>query len=170
MEWFHFATYLAIATTSFWSFAYAQAPFDRDFAIVAIERVHYQFQEGAGGVPLLGVITGSLVDNRVKFTTCANTTIEIERSKLTKSVAKCRKKGDSGPFTTMANTLVPLYKAEAGTATSTVIFEGRRMALDAAALTGESKKTFVSARPGELVGYAFTTQDGKKAIGLLTNE
>jgi len=133
--------------------------------IYSIEAAHYEFD--SGGVPLVGLITAAVAADRVKFTTCTNKTIEVDRNRLTKSKANCfRKPKDPGPWTAQSNSIYPIVRAGSG-ATPWVALDGRNVSLENL-VSARSYKYLSAAKVGEVVGVAFTTEDGRKAIAILS--
>ncbi len=135
------------------------------FAKVYKAEGHYEYNKD--GVPLLGLVTARLNNDRVKFTMCNNTTVEVALRELKTSAAKCPgKMRDPGPWTTASKTIIPLIKTESSPTTMMVKFEGKN--LDLSSLPVSYKETIVNAKAGDWVGFAFTGEDGKKSIGILT--
>jgi hypothetical protein len=125
---------------------------------------HYEYN--SDGVPLLGIVTERLAKDRVKFTMCNNATIEVDFKKLKNSNARCSgKRRDDGPWTTASKAIVPLIKAESGPTMTVIKFEGKNVDLSSLPLL--EKDIISRAKAGDWVGYAFTSEDGKKSMAIL---
>lgn len=132
------------------------------FLRVLQAKAYYEINQD--GVPLLGLITGELTGNRVRFTTCSDVTVEVERERLRISKATCPLKiKDYGPWVVEGRGIVPVMKAAASSPT-VVKFEGK--AVDLRGWT-YVKDPIASAKVGDLVGYAFTDDNGKKSLIVL---
>jgi hypothetical protein len=130
------------------------------------------YEYNSDGVPLLGFVTqgtnsGWKMDNdKVNFTTCNNTTIEVDFNKLKATSAACPPpKKDPGPWTANSNDIVPVLKA-AGMVPSElqVVFAKERLTIFE--LPTDLKGYLMNAKVGQQVGFAFTDVDGKKSIAM----
>lgn len=156
---------LIVGMSAFCNVGHAQ-----DISVIGFVKVykadgHYEYNKD--GVPVLGLVTARLNNDRVKFTMCNNATVEVAFRELTSSAAKCPgKMKDPGPWTTASKTIIPLIKAQSGPTTMMVKFEG--MNIDLSGLPVSYKDTILKAKTGDWVGFAFTGEDGKKSLGILT--
>lgn len=131
---------------------------------------HYEYN--IDGVPLLGIVTLILPNNKVKFTTCSNKTLELDFKELNASPATCPPpKKENGPWTAYSKELVPLIKADAdpkGASGFHVMFQNEK--LDLLNLPTAYKGHLAKAKVGDRVGFAFTDDDGKKSIAVIVTD
>lgn len=132
---------------------------------------HYEYN--IDGVPLLGIVTLNLPNNKVKFTTCNNKTLELDFKELNATTATCPPpKKDYGPsWTAFSKEIVPLFKADAdpkGASGFHVMFQNAK--LDLLMLPTDYKGHLAKAKVGDRVGFAFTDDDGKKSIAVIVTD
>src|ERR1700675_4993888 len=117
------------------------ANFDR------IEKARSLYEYNKDGVPILGLITTRLANDRVKFTTCTSVTMEVEFKQLKSSGAKCPGKiKDPGLWTWASNTIVPLIKTGRGAMSGMVMFNGKN--IDLSGLPDDYKASLSDAKVG----------------------
>jgi hypothetical protein len=140
-----------------------------DFSVANFDRIEMAkglYEYNKDGVPILGLITTRMSNDRVKFTTCTSITMEVAFRQLKSSGAKCPGKNkDPGIWWTWAsNTIMPLIKTGRGTMASMVKFNGKD--IDLSGLSDDYKASLSDAKVGDWVGYAFKGDDGKKSLVL----
>jgi hypothetical protein len=134
----------------------------RHFARVLTADAYYEYN--GDGVPVLGLVTGQLAGDRVKFTTCTDVTVEVEFKRLRKSEATCSTRGrEPGPWAENGSGIVPLVKASASSPT---VVRLKKQSIDLWSVPGV-REALTGAKAGDLVGYAFTEESGGKSLVIL---
>lgn len=133
---------------------------------VLVYKTEGYYEYVADGVPVLGLITGRVSKERVKFTMCDSKTIDLEFRQLSPSKAKCPSKYRApGSWQATSTVIVPLVKAPDSGAGTTVMFDGKLRNLGD--LPERYKGGLVRAEVGDTVGFAFTNEHGKKSLVLV---
>lgn len=142
--------------------------FVADFSIRKAEKVYYEYN--SDGVPVLGLVTNRTNKNLWKFTMCNNTTLDVDPKQLHKSEATCpRQRRSIGPWTAKSKTISPLIIKTGTDSTNPIVeFDGKKINIQSMPI--DYKKTIARAKDGDLFGVAFTGEDGKKSIVILTDE
>jgi hypothetical protein len=131
----------------------------------SVQKVKGHYEYDKDGVPLLGLITAELKNNRVKFTTCSNTTIEVSSNELKPTLASCPNSAPGqGPWNAESRNVVYLVKGAPGSSTVQTKVGGSKISLSR--LPEADRKLVAEAKPGDTVGIKFTASDGKPTIGL----
>jgi hypothetical protein len=137
-----------------------------DFSKIYVTAGYFEYVKD--GSATLGFITPPVKEGKVKFTTCGNKTVEVMRTDLRSSKAKCdtRPPGD-GLWQVQ---LDPVYKLEGDASNTKVLIQGKVINLKKI----EGWPTAgISVRNGparEPIGYVFTDLSGSKAIAILKDE
>lgn len=144
------------------------AVFVADYSILKAEKAYYEYN--TDGVPVLGLVTNRTDKNRWKFTMCNNTTLDVDPKQLHKSEATCpTKRKVIGPWTAASKTISPLIIRTGMDPTNAIIeFDGKKINLQSMPI--DYRKAVSRAKNGDLLGVAFTGEDGKKSIAILTDE
>ncbi len=139
-----------------------------DITVAGFDRVYKAegfYEYNKDGVPILGLVSARVSNDRVKFTMCNNTTMEVDPKQLKSSGAKCPgTTKDPGPWTWASKSIQPVVKVASGTTTAMVNFQGKD--IDLSGLPGSYKDWLSKAKAGDWVGYAFT-EDGKKSLAIV---
>lgn len=161
-RWLLFGLPLAVLTWLVYGIGHAQDTATLGTEIIKVYKGEGYYEYNTDGVPLIGVIATRMDNNRVKFTTCSNRTLELDLNQLKRSKAECpadRKHG--GIWTVNANNIAPVFKVGDNPTPTKVRFDGK---IQHFGVPDEYKQSISSAKSGGLIGYAFTDNDGKKSL------
>jgi hypothetical protein len=133
--------------------------------VVKVYQGEGYYEYNSDGVPLIGVIATRMNNNRVKFTTCTNRTLELDFDRLKLSKAKCPAgRRHQGIWSVDANEMAPVFKVGNGPTPMKVRFDGKIQQID---LPDAYKGRVSPVKPDGLIGYAFKDSDGKKSLMIL---
>jgi len=125
---------------------------------------HYQYNKD--GVPLLGLIVTQKGDE-VDFSLCSNKIIKVKFKELVPTPAKCSQgPSDPGPWRTGSKNIQYVVKANSDPSSTIVRLGGKPV--DLGTLPTSYLSVFMGAKAGDTVGFAFTGEDGKPSLGILT--
>ncbi|TEA71879.1 hypothetical protein [Allopusillimonas ginsengisoli] len=137
-----------------------------DFSKVYATEGYFEYKKD--GAATLGLITSPVKEGKVKFTTCSNKTVEVVRTDLRSSTAKCDfRSPDDGLWPVKLDSV---YKVKSDATNTEVLIQGKVVDLKKIDGWPTAGIPVRNGPPGEPVGYVFTDLDGSKAIAILKEE
>lgn len=143
-----------------------------DFSMLYAFEGYFEYTKD--GAATLGFITSPIKEGRVKFTTCSNKTVEVMRTDLRSSKAKCdSRQPDDGLWQVkhdFDSKLDSVYKLKGDTSDTKVVIQGKVIDLKKIQGWPTAGISIRNAPLGEPVGYAFTDLSGSRALAILKDE
>lgn len=143
-----------------------QATFASEVDSIVVADGFYEYAKD--GASTLGFISSPVKDGKVKFTTCNLNTVEVVRTDLRPSKAKCEHRSPGkGIWYTNAEPLGPAYAAQNDATGTKVVFQGK--VIDVTTLRGWSPEVMPIRRAvqSEPVGFVYKDPMGTKALVIL---
>jgi hypothetical protein len=145
--------------------SYAQDTATFGTETIKVYRAEGYYEYNSDGVPLIGIIATRMDNNRVKFVTCNNRSLELDFNRLKLSKARCpAERRHPGIWSVDANKIAPVFKVGNNPTPMKVRFDGK---IHQIGLPDSYKGPVSIARPDGLIGYAFKDSDGKKSLMIL---
>jgi len=149
--------------------AQATAEQNKTVAIASVHAATGYFEYTKDGTSPLGIVTKSLGGDRVSFTMCDSTTVEVNQADLRPSRAKCDSRKPGGGLWGSIARLEPVYRPIGDTSGTTVLVG--KQAVDIKKIPGW-EETIVTQRVNgkDPVGYMFKDPQGKTALAILKDK